>query len=84
MDSIIAQMDEDNQATEEIIANVEYLSLFDDNSLSKLDTAFDSIVIEHDLEITSENYDPNNISKRPPQWKDVRNKRLLIKEYVER
>jgi hypothetical protein len=68
-----------------MIANVEYLSLFDDDgSIHKLNDKFDALFLDSELVITSQNFDPNDISVRPKMWKEVRTKRLLIKEYVSR
>lgn len=84
MDAFVSQYEEDAIATEEMISNVEYLSLFDDDSIHKLNDKFDALFLDSDLVITSQNFDPNDISVRPPMWKEVRTKRLLIKEYVAR
>jgi hypothetical protein len=85
MDAFISQYEEDTIATEEMIANVEYLSLFDDDgSIHKLNDKFDALFLDSELVITSKNFDPNDISVRPKMWKEVRTKRLLIKEYVAR
>jgi len=85
MDAFISQYEEDTIATEEMIANVEYLSLFDDDgSIHKLNDKFDALFLDSELVITSQNFDPNDISVRPKMWKEVRTKRLLIKEYVSR
>lgn len=84
MDAFVSQYEEDAIATEEMISNVEYLSLFDDDSIHKLNDKFDALFLDSELVITSQNFDPNDISVRPPMWKEVRTKRLLIKEYVAR
>lgn len=84
MDYIISQIEEDNIANEEIISQVEYLSLFNYESIKEMNGIFDSLVIPADLYITSQNYDPNVICIRPPYWKHVRSKRLIVKEYVDK
>jgi hypothetical protein len=77
-------MEEDLVATEEMIANVEFLSLFSDDSIKRLDANFDALFVNTEMIINSDNFDPINISVRPSYWKEVRTKRLLIKEYVDR
>lgn len=84
VDYVVSQMEEDNIATEEIIAQVEFLSLFVDESIQKMNEIFDSLIIPEDLVFTSQNFDPNIINVRPHYWKDVRSKRLLIKEFVDK
>ena len=84
IDAAIAQLEEENIATEEMIANVEFLSLFCDDSLSKLNEKFDSLVVDAalDMKIDNDNFNPDDISTRPMLWREIRTKRLLIKEYV--
>ena len=84
MDAFIREMEIETIAVEEMIANVEYLSIFSNTKIDELDKVFDSLFIDSELIITEDNFDPNNIALRPPKWNEIRTKRLLIKEYIYR
>jgi hypothetical protein len=83
IDAIIAEEEEENIMTEELIANVEYNSLFKNESFQELTQAFDSIDVDADLIINDTNFVPSDPSIRPPNWTNYLTKRLILREYVE-
>ena len=85
LDAEINALEEENIATEEMIANIEYLSLFQDDSIAKLNEKYVAINVDpavQSMTITPENFNSDDLTTRPLLWKEIRMKRLLIKEYV--
>jgi len=83
LDAIIADAEEDNLVTDEILSSLEYHSLFADETISGLTKDFDAINVDADVIITKDNFDPNDPKKRPKLWQSVLSKRVMIREYVE-
>ena len=84
MDNVVNEMEEETLALDDMVANVEALNYYDDELMNELESTFHSLNIPSEILITPVNFDPQDIHKRPKNWNDVRMKRVLIKEYVDR
>jgi uncharacterized protein with von Willebrand factor type A (vWA) domain len=83
MDQIVTKSFEEADAVEDMIANVEFHDIQTDEMIEEIGATFESIRVT-DVPITASNFDTKDANKRPSNWKDVRMKRILIKEFVYR
>jgi hypothetical protein len=73
-------IDDQIDAVDRMVEGVEWLVLED----SLNETAFAQLDAIDDITITAENFNASDLNMRPEGWKELRLKRVLMKEYVER
>jgi hypothetical protein len=84
VDRMVAELEQEAYAMGDMINMVETLNFSEDSLMEELEATFDSINLPAEISITPANFDPKDTNRRPANWKDIRLKRILIKEYVDR
>lgn len=84
IDEFVAKVDEESTAVNKMVASIEFTGDDKDDLIEEMIATFDGIDVSEDIPITPSNFDAGDPIKRPSNWKDIRMKRILIKELVSR
>lgn len=84
IEEILNTVREENEATEAMIETIETTDIKNDEVIESIYANYESIDVSEDVPITSSNFDAFDPVKRPSNWANIRLKRVLIREFVNR